>query len=55
MIPDVKIMLSPNTGLFYHQEDYETLYLEKGYAPICHKNDPQMEFHENDEENLQQR
>ena len=43
LIPDMNIRLCQNCWHFFHEDDFELLYLEKGYCPFCRKKDADME------------
>ena len=43
LIPDMNIRLCGNCWHFFHEDDFELLYLEKGYCPFCRKKDADME------------
>jgi hypothetical protein len=45
MVPEVRIALGPGR-VFFHQEEYEFLYLEKGHSPFSRKKDPSLEADE---------
>ena len=39
----MNIRLCGNCWHFFHEDDFELLYLEKGYCPFCRKKDADME------------
>jgi len=43
LIPDMNIRLCEGCNLFFHEDDFELLYLAKGYCPFCRKKDADME------------
>lgn len=43
LIPDMNIRLCEHCNHFFHEDDFELLYLEKGYCPFCRKKDADME------------
>lgn len=43
IIPDMKIKMCKNCYHFFHEDDFELLYLTKGRCPFCRKKDLDME------------
>jgi len=43
LIPDMNIRLCEHCSHFFHEDDFELLYLKKGYCPFCRKKDADME------------